>query len=176
MWQPGWEGSLGENGYMYMCDWVPSLSNWNSRHCKSAILQYKINLKNWRIILGFAGTRVEAKRWVQVAEMKVVKYDLIWNMSWRYSQQTQLVGQMWGVKIMELIFIEMNSNSFSKGNQRIFIQNKFKMPIKYPGWGHKLPVRFMSQNSDNKVETRDKNLETIHIQMSLNEITPTIGT
>ena len=50
------------------------------------------------------------------------------------------------------------------------------MPIKYPGWGHKLPVRFMSQNSDNKVETRDKNLETIHIQMILNEITPTIGT
>ena len=20
MWQPGWEGSLGENGYMHMCD------------------------------------------------------------------------------------------------------------------------------------------------------------
>ena len=20
MWQPGWEGSLGENGYMYVCD------------------------------------------------------------------------------------------------------------------------------------------------------------
>ena len=20
LWQPGWEGSLGENGYMYMCD------------------------------------------------------------------------------------------------------------------------------------------------------------
>lgn len=40
---------------------------------------------------------------------------------------------MWGVKIMELIFIEMNNNSFSKGNQRIFIQTKFKRPIKYPG-------------------------------------------
>ena len=26
MWQPGWEGSLGKNGYMYMCDWVPLLS------------------------------------------------------------------------------------------------------------------------------------------------------
>ena len=25
MWQSGWEGSLGENGYMYMHDWVPSL-------------------------------------------------------------------------------------------------------------------------------------------------------
>ena len=29
MWQPGWEGSLGENGYMYMYGWVPSLSTWN---------------------------------------------------------------------------------------------------------------------------------------------------
>ena len=26
MWEPGWEGSLGENGYMYMYDWVPLLS------------------------------------------------------------------------------------------------------------------------------------------------------
>ena len=29
MWQPGWEGSLGENGYMYMYGWVPSLFTWN---------------------------------------------------------------------------------------------------------------------------------------------------
>ena len=25
MWQPGWEGSLGENGYMHMYGRVPSL-------------------------------------------------------------------------------------------------------------------------------------------------------
>ena len=29
IWQPGWEGSLGENGYMYMYGWVPSLFIWN---------------------------------------------------------------------------------------------------------------------------------------------------
>ena len=29
MWQPGWEGSLGENGCMTMYDWVPSLFAWN---------------------------------------------------------------------------------------------------------------------------------------------------
>ena len=29
MWQPGWEGSSGENGYMYTCGWVPSLYIWN---------------------------------------------------------------------------------------------------------------------------------------------------
>ena len=29
MWLPGWEGSLGENGYMYMNGWVPSLFPWN---------------------------------------------------------------------------------------------------------------------------------------------------
>ena len=29
MWPPGWEGSLGENGYMYMCGWVPLLFTWN---------------------------------------------------------------------------------------------------------------------------------------------------
>ena len=29
MWQPGWEESLGENGYMHMYTWVPLLSTWN---------------------------------------------------------------------------------------------------------------------------------------------------
>ena len=29
MWQPGWERSLGENGYMYIQGWVPLLSTWN---------------------------------------------------------------------------------------------------------------------------------------------------
>ena len=28
-WQPGWEGSFGENGYMYMYGWIPLLSTWN---------------------------------------------------------------------------------------------------------------------------------------------------
>ena len=29
IWQPGWEGSFGENGYMYMYGWVPLLDIWN---------------------------------------------------------------------------------------------------------------------------------------------------
>ena len=29
MWWPVWEGSLGENGYMHMYGWVPSLLTWN---------------------------------------------------------------------------------------------------------------------------------------------------
>ena len=29
VWQPGWERSLGENGYMGMYGWVPLLSTWN---------------------------------------------------------------------------------------------------------------------------------------------------
>ena len=29
VWQPGWEGSLGENGHMYMYGWVPLLSTWS---------------------------------------------------------------------------------------------------------------------------------------------------
>ena len=30
--QSGGEGSLGENGYMCMCGWVPSLFTWNYHH------------------------------------------------------------------------------------------------------------------------------------------------
>ena len=29
MWQPGWEGNLGENGNMYVYSWVALLSTWN---------------------------------------------------------------------------------------------------------------------------------------------------
>ena len=29
MWQPGWEGSFGENGHICMYGWVPSLFSWN---------------------------------------------------------------------------------------------------------------------------------------------------
>ena len=29
MWQPGWEGSLGETGYVCMCGWVPLLPAWD---------------------------------------------------------------------------------------------------------------------------------------------------
>ena len=29
MWQPGWEGSLGEDGYMYMYGLVPSMLTWS---------------------------------------------------------------------------------------------------------------------------------------------------
>ena len=28
-WQPGWEGSLGDNGYRHMYGWVPSGFTWN---------------------------------------------------------------------------------------------------------------------------------------------------
>ena len=29
MWQPGWEGSFGENGYIHMYGWVTLLCTWN---------------------------------------------------------------------------------------------------------------------------------------------------
>ena len=43
--QPGWERSLGENGYMYMYHWVPALSTWNyhnivNRLCMLSSLRY----------------------------------------------------------------------------------------------------------------------------------------
>ena len=33
MWQPGWEGRLGENGHVCMSGWVPSLFTWDHQHC-----------------------------------------------------------------------------------------------------------------------------------------------
>ena len=47
MWQPGWEGSLGENGCMYMCGWVPLLSTWNYHNIVNWMYANK-NLKKYR--------------------------------------------------------------------------------------------------------------------------------
>ena len=41
MWQPGWEGSLGENGYMYMFDWISLLCTQN---CHSIVCQLYSNI------------------------------------------------------------------------------------------------------------------------------------
>ena len=53
--QPGWEGSLGENGYMYTYGWVPSLFTRNYHNIVSRLYPntkqqvFKIYI-NWRLI------------------------------------------------------------------------------------------------------------------------------
>ena len=53
MWQPGWEGGLGENGYMYTYSWAPALFHLRlSQRCSSAVPQYtiknlKLKIKPW---------------------------------------------------------------------------------------------------------------------------------
>ena len=51
MWQPGWEGSLGENGYVYMQGWVPLLSTRNyynivNQLCVCSVTQLCLTLCN----------------------------------------------------------------------------------------------------------------------------------
>ena len=36
-WQPGWEGSLGQTGYVCKCGWVPLLSAWDYHRWSSAM-------------------------------------------------------------------------------------------------------------------------------------------
>ena len=56
MWQPGWEGSLGENGYVYMYGCMPSLFIWNYHnivdwlYCNTILKVQKKKKKNclWR--------------------------------------------------------------------------------------------------------------------------------
>ena len=48
MLQPGWEGSLGENGYMHMYGWVPLLFTWNN-HNSVNCLHTPIQKKKFKI-------------------------------------------------------------------------------------------------------------------------------
>ena len=47
MWQPGWEGNLGENGHMDMYGWVPLLFTWNRHNivCRWDLPQYTAKKK-----------------------------------------------------------------------------------------------------------------------------------
>ena len=42
MWQPGWEGGLGENGYMYVYSWVPLLYPWNYHSIANQLWKVKV--------------------------------------------------------------------------------------------------------------------------------------
>ena len=55
MCQPGWERGLGENGYMYMYDWVSLLFMWNDYKVANQLYsntKYKVlkkkNKKSWK--------------------------------------------------------------------------------------------------------------------------------
>ena len=41
IWQPGWEGSLGENGYMYVYGRVSSLFTWNYLNMVNELYEIK---------------------------------------------------------------------------------------------------------------------------------------
>ena len=46
-WQPGWEGSLGETGYLYMWGWVALLSTWNYHNIVNWLYSnIKLKVKN----------------------------------------------------------------------------------------------------------------------------------
>ena len=44
MWQPGWEGSLGENGWVYMYGWIPLLSTWNYHNILNQLCEVKVKV------------------------------------------------------------------------------------------------------------------------------------
>ena len=48
MWQPEWDGSLGENGYMNMCDRVPLLSTWDYHNIVNWLYSNTKKKKGWR--------------------------------------------------------------------------------------------------------------------------------
>ena len=45
MWQPGWKWGLGEDGFMYMCGWIPSLFMWNYHNTVNWLWT-----RNWKLL------------------------------------------------------------------------------------------------------------------------------
>ena len=65
IWQPGWKGSLGENGYMYVYGWIPLLFTWNYHDIVNQ--QYpntnKVSKKGSRIFEG-----ASLQKWFKIKE------------------------------------------------------------------------------------------------------------
>ena len=71
MWQPGWEGSLGENGYMHTYGWVPSLFTWNSHNIVNWLylnteLKVQKNKIKFKRDLKKKGMKIPGRSWVVV--------------------------------------------------------------------------------------------------------------
>ena len=88
-WQPGWERRSGENGYMYMYGWVPSLLTWN----------YHNNF-NWRIKLGEEsacnagdkGSIPRSQRSPGEGNGNLLQYSCLGNPTYRGAWQTIVHG------------------------------------------------------------------------------------
>ena len=82
MWQPGWEGSLGENGCRYMYCWALSLFPWKYHDVvKCLYFNTKENLKKRK-----KGTRFNL--W-SVLDPKWCSWLWLYNQAERYSQKSQ---------------------------------------------------------------------------------------
>ena len=70
MWQPGWEQSLGESGYMYMYGWVPSLFTWNYH-----------NIVNWlfAVVQSLSHVRLFAIPWT-AAHQASLSFTISWSL------------------------------------------------------------------------------------------------
>ena len=73
MWQPGWEQSLGENGYMYMYGWVPSLFTWNSH-----------NIVNWlfAVVQSLSHVQLFVTVWTAACQTAACQASLSFTVSW----------------------------------------------------------------------------------------------
>ena len=105
MWQPGWEWSLGKNGYMYMYIWVHLLVTWNYHNIvywlypnnkqKGYFLSNslwdssKSNFPERLFLLAFCAYPIEVTLWfrfreIYIAEIIYCRCDIHWK-DWYWS-------------------------------------------------------------------------------------------
>ena len=73
MWQPGWEMSLGENGYINMNGWVLLLVTWN---CHNIVNQLYSNIKKLRINKKHRFKHSLSCCWIWLIFMKTLELSL----------------------------------------------------------------------------------------------------
>ena len=120
VWQPGWERSLGENGYMDVYGWVPSLFTWNYHNIvnrlkkkkKSVLMSYHIAQGTLFSVMwqpgqeGSLGKNGYMYMYGWVALLSTWNYHNIVN--WLYSSKRRQRIPNGSVKLRQLQFSKKN--------------------------------------------------------------------
>ena len=103
MWQPEWEGSLGENGYMYMYGWVHSLFTWNYHNiinCLYSNIKYKDKEKKKIVPKGWWSIYGSEKEVAYIKGSVLHRADFhasiltIWDLIYKNSNLCETLGEV----------------------------------------------------------------------------------
>ena len=124
MCQTGWDGDLGENGYMYMYGWVFSLSTWNYHNVVNWLYpntKQKVWKKNYVNTIKHSFTRTH---FLFHTSLWLSSFTLIWQLNhascWGCSEDVTVA--LWSLSGSMVVWLEYRSGAFLSYLRAMWLQ------------------------------------------------------